>query len=100
MNIYSRDNPVAWKLVKWRAKYRAGKFPYLWQGILDLLKSNRTFNFLDCIKLVNVYANRRDDYLQSTFRKAMREAITLANKRKRAGYYGNDIDAIFKDIEV
>lgn len=100
MNIYSRDNTVAWKLVEWYVKYHVGEFPYLWKGILDLLQSNRTFNFMDCIKLVNIYANRRDDYLQSTFRKAMREAITLANKRKRAGYYTNDIDEIFKDIEV
>lgn len=100
MNIYSRDNPVAWKLVEWYVEYHVGEFPYLWKGILDLLKSNRTFNFMDCIKLVNVYANRRDDYLQSTFRKAMRKAITIANKRKRTGYYMNDIDEIFKDIEV
>lgn len=100
MNIYSRDNPVAWKLVEWYVEYHVGDFSYLWARVLDLLKSHRTFDFMDCIELANVYNNCTNNYLQSTFRRAMREAITIANKRKRAGYYANDIDEIFKDIEV
>ena len=56
MNIYSRDNPVAWKVVEWYAKY-GDEFPYLWRTVLFLLERNPTFNFMDCIKLTNAYNN-------------------------------------------
>ena len=98
MNIYSRDNPVAWKVVEWYAKY-GDEFPYLWRTVLFLLERNPTFNFMDCIKLTNAYNNCKNNYLQSTFRNAMREVITTANRRKRAGYWGNNIDEIFKSVE-
>lgn len=68
--------------------------------MLNLLESNPTFNFLDCIERANAYNNCTNNYLQSTFRNAMREAITTANRRKRAGYWGNNIDEIFKSVEV
>lgn len=87
MNIYSRDNPLAWKVVKWYANYNAGDYVYLWQTVLDLLESNPTFDFMDCIELANAYNNCTNNYLQSTFRNVMREAITTANRRKRAGYW-------------
>lgn len=100
MNIYSRDNPLAWKLVEWYAEYGVSQFSYLWRTVLFLLERNPTFNFMDCINLTNVYNACKNNYLQSTFRNAMREAITTANRRKRAGYWGNNIDEIFKSIEV
>lgn len=100
MNIYSRDNPLAWKVVKWYTDYRAGDYVDLWETMLNLLESNPTFNFLDCIERANAYNNCTNNYLQSTFRHAMREAITTANRRKRAGYWGNNIDEIFKSVEV
>ena len=95
MNIYSRDNPLAWKVVEWYVDYNVGDYVDLWQTVLNLLESNPTFNFMDCIELANTY-----NYLQSMFRNAMREAITTANRRKRAGYCGNNIDEIFKSVEV
>ena len=55
---------------------------------------------MDCIELANAYNNCTNNYLQSTFRNVMREAITTANRRKRAGYWGNNIDEIFKSVEV
>lgn len=100
MNIYSRDNPLAWKVVEWYADYNAGDYVDLWQTVLDLLESNPTFNFMDCIELANTYNHCTNNYLQSMFRDAMREAITTANRRKRAGYWGNNIDEIFKSVEV
>lgn len=100
MNIYSRNNPVAWKVVEWYTDYRAGDYADLWETMLNLLESNPTFNFLDCIEHANAYNNCTNNYLQSTFRNAMREAITTANRRKRAGYWGNNIDEIFKSVEV
>lgn len=64
MNIYSRDNPVAWKVVEWYADYHEGDYVYLWQTMLDLLESNPTFNFMDCIELANAYNNCTNNYLQ------------------------------------
>lgn len=55
---------------------------------------------MDCIELANTYNHCTNNYLQSMFRNAMREAITTANRRKRAGYWGNNIDEIFKSVEV
>lgn len=100
MNIYSRDNPVAWKVVEWYADYREGDYVYVWQTMLDLLERKPNFDFMDCIELANAYNNCTNNYLQSMFRNAMREAITTANRRKRAGYWGNNIDEIFKSVEV
>lgn len=100
MNIYSRDNPLAWKLVEYYGEYDVSKFSYLWRTTLFLLKNNPTFNFMDCMKLANTYNDCKNNYLQSTFRNIMREAITTANRRKRAGYWGNNIDEIFKSVEV
>lgn len=100
MNIYSRDNPLAWKVVEWYVDYNAGDYVDLWQTVLDLLESNPTFNVMDCIELANTYNNCTNNYLKSMFRNAMREAITTANRRKRAGYWGNNIDEIFKSVEV
>ena len=100
MNIYSRDNPLAWKVVEWYVDYNAGDYVDLWQTVLDLLESNPTFNFMDYIELANTYNHCTNNYLQSMFRNAMREAITTANRRKRAGYWGNNIDEIFKSVEV
>lgn len=100
MNIYSRDNPVAWKVVEWYANYRAGDYAYLWETVLSLLERKPNFDFMDCIELANAYNNCTNNYLQSTFRNVMREAITTANRRKRAGYWGNNIDEIFKSVEV
>lgn len=85
---------------KWYTDYRAGDYVDLWETMLNLLESNPTFNFLDCIERANAYNNCTNNYLQSTFRNAMREAITTANRRKRAGYWGNNIDEIFKSVEV
>lgn len=98
MNIYSRDNPLAWQMVKWYANY--GDYAYLWETVLSLLKRKPNFDFMDCIELANAYNNCTNNYLQSTFRNVMREAITTANRRKRAGYWGNNIDEIFKGVEV
>lgn len=98
MNIYSRDNPLAWKMVKWYANY--GDYAYLWETVLSLLERKPNFDFMDCIELANAYNNCTNNYLQSTFRNAMREVITTANRRKRAGYWGNNIDEIFKSVEV
>lgn len=100
MNIYSRDNPLAWQVVEWYADYREGGYAYLWQTVLFLLEHNPTFNFMDCINFTNVYHACKNNYLQSMFRNAMREVITTANRRKRAGYWGNNIDEIFKSVEV
>lgn len=96
MNIYSRDNPLAWKVVEWYTDYNAGDYVDLWQTVLDLLESNPTFNFMDCIELANTYNHCTNNYLHSMFRNAMREAITTANRRKRAGYWGNNIDEILR----
>lgn len=98
MNIYSRDNPLACKMVKWYANY--GDYAYLWETVLSLLERKPNFDFMDCIELANAYNNCTNNYLQSTFRNVMREAITTANRRKRAGYWGNNIDEIFKSVEV
>lgn len=101
MNIFSQYNKITWKVVRWYAEHDAGRWIPMWELLIKELEEHPLSNFLDGIYYIRRNHNKYGaQHVEKKLRHTMREAVTLANKRKKRGNWRKCIDDIFNDIQV